>query len=132
MSKKIYIGKSGVPGAGRGVFASADIKADEVIENCPILIFDKADDAHLAKTLLMNYVFDYTGRASMLALGYGSLYNHHINPNAKYELEEYEGAPEYENELCITALRPIKKGEEIFINYGPYYDEKYGGVKKKK
>jgi SET domain-containing protein len=125
MGKKIYVGQSGLPGAGRGVFASAAIKQDEVIENCPILIFDKKDDAHISKTLLMNYIFDYTGRSSMLALGYGSIYNHNIVPNAKYELLEYEGMSEFNNELSITALRPIAKGEEIFINYGPYYDEKF-------
>lgn len=125
MGKKIEIAQSGLPGAGRGVFATAAIKVDEVIESCPILIFDKKDDAHITKTLLMNYIFDYTGRSSMLALGYGSIYNHNVTPNAKYELVEYEGLPDLHNELCITATKPIAKGEEIFINYGPYYDEKF-------
>ncbi len=127
MAKKLYIAPSTLPGAGRGVFCTADIKEGEVIENCPILIFDKADDAHITKTLLAHYIFDYTGRASMLALGFGSLYNHHITPNAKYELLEYDGMDEIHNELSITAIKPIPKGEEIFINYGTFYDEKYGG-----
>lgn len=126
MKEKLYIAPSGVDGAGRGVFTSSPIKAGEVIENCPILIFDKPDDTHISKTLLANYIFDYTGRASMLALGYGSLYNHSVTPNAMYELVEYEGMSDLHNELCITALKPIGKDEEIFINYGPHFDEQYG------
>lgn len=127
MARKLYIGESSVEGAGRGVFTTAPIKEGEVIENCPILIFDTEDDKHITKTLLANYIFDYTGRASMLALGFGSLYNHSVTPNAKYELLEYEGLSEFHNELSITAIKPIGKDEEIFINYGPHYDEIYGG-----
>ena len=45
-----------------------------------------------------------------LALGYGSLYNHSYNPNARYDdvgrqIKEY------------SALRDIQRGEEITINY---------------
>lgn len=127
MNKDLYIAPSGVPGAGRGVFTRKAIKAGETIEECPIIIFDKEDDSHITKTMLSNYIFAYTGRASMFALGYGSLYNHSLTPNAMYELQEYEGLDEMHNELCITATKAIGKDEEIFINYGPHFDKLYGG-----
>jgi SET domain-containing protein len=117
-SKKIYIAKSGIKNAGRGVFASVDIKKNEIIEICPILILSDKDSEHVMETLLQNYVYEYAKDSTMIALGYGSLYNNMDAPNAKYELQEYEGMPEQDNELLITAIRPIAKNEEIFIDYG--------------
>lgn len=37
-SSKIEMGKSQIPQAGRGVFATQPIKKNEVIEECPILV----------------------------------------------------------------------------------------------
>lgn len=47
----------------------------------------------------------------VVALGFGSIYNHTDNPNAMYK--------EYEKELTIDfiALRDIQKDEEITVNY---------------
>ena len=45
-----------------------------------------------------------------LALGYGSLYNHSYQPNARYD-DQPAGA------MTFTALRDIRAGEEITINY---------------
>src|ERR1019366_1955278 len=107
MKKKIEIKQSGIKGAGRGVFASIDIKKGELIEVCPILIFWDEDDAHLQETMLSGYVYEYTGNSKMLALGFGSLYNHLNIPNAKYELVEHEGMDEQDSQLYITAIKPI-------------------------
>ena len=118
MSNKIHIAKSNIKNAGRGVFASVDIKKGELIEVCPILILWGKDSKHVMETLLQNYVYEYTGTSTMMALGYGSLYNNMHSPNAKYELQEYEGMPEQDSELIITAIKPIAKNEEIVIDYG--------------
>lgn len=47
----------------------------------------------------------------VVALGFGSIYNHTDNPNAMYK--------EHEKELTIDfiALRDIQKDEEITVNY---------------
>ncbi len=124
MNDKIYIAKSKIKEAGRGVFASADIKKNETIEAAPVIIFDHDDDGQVAKTILQHYVFEYTKNSSLLALGFGSLYNHSLTPNAKYEIEENELG----NVLYFIATRKILKGEEIYINYGPFYDEMYNGA----
>jgi len=118
MNKKIHIAKSSIKNAGRGVFASVDIKENELIEVCPILILWNKDSTRIMETLLQNYVYEYTKTSTMMALGYGSLYNNMDSPNAKYELQEYEGMTEQDSELVITAIRPIAKNEEIFIDYG--------------
>jgi SET domain-containing protein len=70
------------------------------------------------ETMLQNYVYEYAKSSTMMALGYGSLYNNMKSPNAKYELQEYEGMPAQDSELLITAIKPIGKNEEIFIDYG--------------
>ena len=46
-----------------------------------------------------------------LQLGYGSLYNHSYEPNARYD----DRAPATK---VFTALRDIRAGEEITVNYG--------------
>ena len=129
MKSKIEIRKSGIKGAGRGVFATAAIKKGELIETCPIVIFSDADFPHIEKTKLGGYVFGYTGNSTMLALGCGSLYNHQNKNNAKYELFESETGIEEDNELCITAIKNIAKGEEIYINYGGEYETMYAPKK---
>ena len=131
MKSKIEIRKSKIKGAGRGVFALKNIKKDEVVEMCPIMIINEKDYLHLKKTILGGYVFGYTGRAAMLALGYGSLYNHHNSPNAMYELVEHENGKEHYSELYITAIKPIPKDGEIYINYGGHYDKMYAEKPKK-
>ncbi len=118
MNNKIHVAKSEIKNAGRGVFASRNIKVDEIIEICPILILGKKDTVLTMKTMLQHYVYEYEKDTTLMALGYGSLYNNKDTPNAKYELQEYPGSPAQDSELVITAIRPIAKNEEIFINYG--------------
>jgi SET domain-containing protein len=69
---------------GRGIFAGQDIKAGELIEVSPVIIIQKEDwENYLKKTILYNYCF-YWREDLALALGYGSLFNHSYDPNAKY------------------------------------------------
>ena len=95
-------------GAGRGVFAQRPIERGELIERCPMLIVDGAQGDALTEGA-DGYVFGWGDSSTALALGYGSLYNHHFDPNAT--------TTEAGDELVITAVRDIDVGEEIFINY---------------
>ena len=54
-----------------------------------------------------------------MALGYVPLYNHSYESNCEYEMD-------FDNELIlIKAVRFIKAGEELFINYnGEWNDRK--------
>ncbi|WP_197453314.1 SET domain-containing protein [Caulifigura coniformis] len=95
------------PGKGRGVFARKDIKKGTTFETVPLIVFDN-DECEGAK--MATYVFEWTKKTSAIALGYGSLYNHSYEPNARY----YDGKHETKE---FMAIRDIKAGEEITVNY---------------
>jgi|CXWL01.1.fsa_nt_gi SET domain-containing protein len=95
----------------RGVFALKDFNVGEVIEVSPIILLPMEDQVSIEKTKLRLYYFDLTDTHFAIVLGYGSLYNHSYNSNARYNLSIKRKTME------IKAILPIKKGEEIFINY---------------
>ena len=98
---------------GRGVFSTAKISKNTIIEISPVLVISEKDRNHIEKTMLFDYLFDWgvNCKQACLALGYLSLYNHAYDANCMYEMD-------YETQLItITTVKPIKKGEEIFINY---------------
>ena len=95
----------------RGVFAARYINKKEIIEVCDLILLEESELHHLNKTILGNYTFSWRNKYGALALGNGSLYNHSYEPNAKY-IQEYK-----ENKLKFVAIKDIKKGEEILVNY---------------
>lgn len=117
---KVYVAKSSVKNAGfskrvieRGVFAAQNIKKSELIEKCPIIKISKNDTANLKESILTTYFFYFDKGAEFLvvALGFGSLYNHSYEPNAIYRINQKEQT------ISFTALKKIKKNEEITFNY---------------
>lgn len=109
-SKKVYLSKSKIPEAKRGVFAAVDIKKGEVIEVAPILVLEFTDLIETKWNLLFEYYFwmdDYVA----LALGFASLYNHSKDPNCKYEINRKKKT------ITFTAVKDIKKDCEICFNY---------------
>lgn len=98
---------------GRGVFAAEDIPANTVIEISPVLVISSSDRKHVEKTALFDYIFEWGENRdkACIALGYLSLYNHAYDANSEYEMD-------YETELMlIRTVKPIKKGQEVLINY---------------
>ncbi|MCL6096467.1 MAG: SET domain-containing protein-lysine N-methyltransferase [Patescibacteria group bacterium] len=114
-SDKIYIRKSKILNAGRGVYARCDIQKDEIIEKCPVIEVPKHDMANLRESFLVTYFFYFGKNKERLAvaLGFGSIYNHTHKPNAEYQIKPVEGC------IDFIALNDIKKDEEITINYNP-------------
>ena len=95
---------------GRGVFARTLIPEGTVFERVPLLIIPSSEILHTeTDTTLLGYIFEYKKQVA-LALGYGSLYNHSYNPNARYD-DVGRQTKEF------RALRDIYPGEEITINY---------------
>lgn len=114
-SDKIYISRSKIKGAGRGVFAGHAIKSGELIESCPVIEIPEKDHSLLVESVLVSY-FYFLGKKkgkAVVTLGFGSLYNHSFSPNAIYQERLKEGAMDF------IAVRQIKKGEEITVNYDP-------------
>jgi len=102
----VFVGRSSVH--GRGVFAARSFEADELIEECPVLL---VPSGAVAEAGLDGYCFEWTEDHHALALGYGSLYNHSWRPNARYDHDHDAGVVTY------TAVRRIEAGEEVTINY---------------
>lgn len=121
-SGKIYIDESTISGAGRGVFAAVDIKKGDIIERCPVIELPLQDAPGVNMSDLVNYIY-YLGKNKerlVLALGFGSIYNHSTTPNAIYiDVRK-------ENVLEFMSLRIIKKGEEITVDYAQG-NKKYTG-----
>jgi SET domain-containing protein len=119
--EKIYLGTSKIPNAGRGVFAKSNIKKGEVIEKCPIIEIPGGDNANLNKSILVTYFF-YFGKNKerlILALGYGSIYNHSQNPNASFKIIPRQKLIEF------RAIKNIPKDSEITFDYHGAGKEKH-------
>jgi hypothetical protein len=92
---------------GRGVFAGRDYDPHEVVEVCPTV---QVADADIAGDL-RDYVFRaVSDRDVVLPLGYGMLYNHSSDPNLEYDQDE--------RTITFVALRRIRPGDELTIDYG--------------
>jgi uncharacterized protein len=104
----VYIAES--PGKGRGVFAGQPIPAGALIERAPVIVIPTGQWERVDKTVLFDYFFAW-GDHSAIALGYGSLYNHSYQPNARHVKLLAQQIIEF------YTLRTIAPGEEILINY---------------
>lgn len=111
---KIYVAKSRIHGLG--VFANENIEKGTCFEITPILDVVLSKEEDLGKEFLYDYRFAYYKNNKttklVLALGYGSLYNHSDTPNANWRLNEELDMFEF------FSTRDIKVGEEILIYYG--------------
>jgi len=98
---------------GKAVFTNIDIDAGVVIELSPVIVMKKEDRAHLDKTLLHDYIFEWGEKKDQccMALGFIPIYNHSYTSNCEYFMD-------FEEEIIfVKTVRAIKKGEELTINY---------------
>ena len=103
---------------GRAVYADRDFKKGQTIEVCHVLIVGPWSSRH--RYLYNEWAFEFNDSCG-IALGNGSLYNHSYQPNATWECRIRSST------IRFYALKNIKKGEEILINYsgadGPGEDD---------
>jgi len=104
---------SEIPKKGRGVYTSMDITSGDTIEICPVIIIPKLQLPIIHKTILHDYYFLWGEHMEdcAIALGFGSLYNHEVHPNANFILDLEN------NTIDIVAIQNISAGSEITINY---------------
>jgi SET domain-containing protein len=100
-------------GMGRGMFTKASIRKKTIIEIAPVIVMSAEDRIHIDKTLLHDYIFEWGegGKDCCMALGYVPLYNHSYRSNCEYEMHFSQQL------IVVRAVRSIKEGEELFINY---------------
>ena len=110
-ARSIETGKSQIH--GNGVLARHSFKKGDIIEKAPLILLDKTERDLLQNTILFDYYFllNHAETPVALALGMASLYNHAVNPNASYIVQQKNAL------LIIKALVPIAAGEEVTINY---------------
>jgi hypothetical protein len=100
-----------IPGKGRGVIAAKPFEIGDILERAPVIVLGMSDTEKIVDTILLFYHYCWGTESTVIACGYGSLYNHSIEPNAVYHknLET--------NELIFVAIRQIAAGDEITVNY---------------
>lgn len=98
---------------GRGVFTSENIAKGTIIEISPVIVMSGEERKLLDQTLLHDYIFEWGDdcKSCCMALGFVPLYNHSYRSNCEYEMDFEEQV------ISIKAVRFIKAGEELFINY---------------
>lgn len=119
----LYLNKSTVCDS-LGVFTSGFIAKGAIVEVAPALLEHKMiithTGIHSLESKLKDYIYNHpeeyknpTKNQIMIALGYGSLYNHSEKPNlgrtTKIINKRYY--------IEFTALRDINKDEELFHSY---------------
>lgn len=105
---------------GRGVFALTAIPAGTLIESADVIPVARAEVEAIEACILADYYFRWgeDGREGAIALGYGSLYNHSYEPNARY-VKRFERLS-----IDFIAVRDIAAGEEICTNYNGVTDSR--------
>lgn len=107
----LFIAESSL--GGRGVFTGEHLEEGDLIEICPVIVLPEADLPIIHRTKLHDYYFLWGDdqQQCAIALGYGSLYNHAYEPNARYLLD-------YEHDtIDFYCIKKIEAGEEITVNY---------------
>ncbi|MFH0869900.1 MAG: SET domain-containing protein [archaeon] len=112
----IYIDNA--PGKGRGVFAAKDFRKGDTIEVCPVIVLPAAETSSIDDMALSDYCFEWNDKGDLaICLGYGSLYNHSKEPNAKFYTDHGNST------ILFKAEKDIRKGEEITHDYEWDLDE---------
>jgi len=101
----LYVDQS--KGRGRGVFTEEDIPKDSLVEISPVIEIINTDE----NTVKYIYLSSENTK-KYLSLGYAGLYNHSDEENIHAKINPKNDT------IKITSLRDIKRGEELFINYG--------------
>jgi len=106
----IYVKKSDIH--GWGVFTNLNIKKGEIVEECVI----PYDLIPINSNILSKYRYVWPSRENYdhwcIALGFGSIYNHSKEKeNISWDINEKKRI------MVFTAIKNIKKGEELLFNY---------------
>jgi hypothetical protein len=109
---------------GRGVFATEDIKSEELIERCPIVPLSLRSKQQ-SDPVLWSYCYTKplcdcnecktNGFVFYMVLGHGMIYNHQDDNIADMRFNHKDLY------VDIIANRDIGAGKEIFVSYGSSY-----------
>ncbi len=118
---KQYLYLKKITAKGRGVFTRKKIDTNVVIEESPVIVMTAEDRILLDKTLLHDYIFEWGANKDecCMALGFVPMYNHSYESNCEYFMDFDEES------IQVKTIRPVRKDEELTINYnGDWNDNK--------
>lgn len=97
--------------SGRGVFSYTNFNVGDLIEKCPAII----DKRNNIKGRLKDYYFNASDNKDVAVVigGYCAIINHSDDPNCHYAVVG--------DEVVVSAMKPINKGDELTISYGVNY-----------
>jgi SET domain-containing protein len=104
---------------GRGVFTREDIDAGTLVEVAPVIVMSAEERKLLDQTLLHDYIFEWGDQSDQccMALGYVPVYNHSYQSNCEYEMD-FDS-----QQILVRSVKPVKAGEELFINYNGEWND---------
>ncbi len=118
--KRFYIGESTQPNAGRGLFASADIKKGDHLEVIGVVVDrDSAVDLCTSYANSFKFAADYSDsyKKHIIPMGYGGIVNH--ANDKKNQNVEIRYIKKDSDQVCVYHfIKDVKKGQEILGDYG--------------
>jgi SET domain-containing protein len=114
--ERFYAAPSGIPGAGRGLFARVPLRAGDRLEVVGVRVRrDSVSDQCTA------FADEYKIRAGddlLIPCGTAALANHSAQPNLRKVMD---GAA-----VFLELLRDVEAGEELCFTYSEYAQERFG------
>jgi SET domain-containing protein len=109
---------------GRGAFAKKSIKKGKVIDIAHVILLPNSDYEQIQDTILYEYCYVWADPNHMpefenaITMSISQFINHSFSPNVKY-LYDYD-----EKAIEFMAIKDIRKGEEITMNYNGLVGDK--------
>ena len=99
----------------RGLFATKNYKQNDIIEICPTLKMKPHEVSD--SNILNNHFFEGNDKeTNLVSLGHCSIINHSDKKqNCTWKVSKDD------NTITFYAIKPIKKGEELYTHYGNQY-----------
>lgn len=97
---------------GRGVVATQTFERGQLVHLAHAIYFPPSQVPMCNQTELQSYTYSTPDGGQLLALGFGSLFNHDESPNLDYRLDTQARVVRY------YAGRKIEPGQELCIYYG--------------
>ena len=111
-------------GKGKGAFAKKDIKKNTIIDIANVILIPNKEYKKIKETVLYDYCYIWKDPRhkpefnNAITLSISQFINHSFEPNIKY-LYDYEIKV-----IEFSAIRDIKEGEELTVNYNGLVDDK--------
>lgn len=117
IDNRLYIDKSSLHEAGYGVFTRGFIPKNTIIEVAHTIRLPVNEREHL--TTLLQYDFQCPDpNYTLIAMGFGGIYNNHKNYNVDW-------VPSNDT-VKYTTNKNVYPGEELFVYYGDNYFNSHG------